>query len=648
MKKINQTVALLLSAVMILEIPSLALAGAAGAPRATAPVASASSSVGSASTFGAVAGKAKKLSRLGLISKATTTGAAQPVSKPVPAESFSGLLPTTWNLTSASYLNPQIGTNSNAAENSLLVPVKLVSQKSTELSNARAFAANYSAPTGSLGARFGSTQNLVSSVSLISPVATTGSCGTLANPCTTSPVITPAPGVIAPSGLTGWQQTGLIAASVLMFAGKYLEQKGIQEENEKAEKRGKERSQARRNRISSGSSDDSTEEYHASPYRPNLDEGVAGESAAPAAPGVAAPAPSDMNLGSVEGGVASTNPSKPSGPAPVTDGFRPPVVARAEKQSNVTCDPALVTRSLASATAATRDALLNYRGELAKGARKLYATLYQSCQDLSVTPVSSVSAPGASCRDVTKNKPIFNESASQPRLTEVGDTRRLDIFGEKSQTALSVNSFLTSLFLTSGMRLKANQKVDTAHGITAQDLFGLKASDNACVGAVQFEKAAALVSGDIFVNPRGAIVFEKVGQDPFGIKNIKIEAECDKEFKNQNYEFTKNFDFTAVFVGGRSLGRGADQSSPAAMERVSGADLKTSRGSIELVEQVRTLALTACHAQFKPAGIIAWQPANNEGAGLFRSMGSKGGACVDKPVELAGQDCVARCMASRF
>lgn len=160
----------------------------------------------------------------------------------------------------------------------------------------------------------------------------------------------------------------------------------------------------------------------------------------------------------------------------------------------------------------------------------------------------------------------------------------------------------------------------------------------------QFNKESSIQAGDVFVlrQPGSidiyghAMMFENVGEDPFGLANIQSAAQC-----NDRHINPENFNFSVI--------HSTSMAGRMAVVRMTAKNLLTEpRSSLKL--WVQDLAIKACESRFAPGGVsaVVTYPLKgglrHRGITVLRHVGSGVSACIeDKPVKVIGEECIEGC-----
>lgn len=252
------------------------------------------------------------------------------------------------------------------------------------------------------------------------------------------------------------------------------------------------------------------------------------------------------------------------------------------------------------------------RSPVAIGARKVLATMEQSCDSLLDGRTPTAVSP--QCDKASRRPASFNASAAPVRSLA---GKSIDLFAKPE---LNSDGFLTAVFSASGMKLRKNSSDTT---VKSNDILG---SAQDCLDAVPMSRGASIASGDIMVGKNSSLVIDRAGPDPFGLNAIKSKADC-----TGSNVIPEKFDFTVIYSapGGRAVRR---------------SDIKEIQDA-DLLSQVWRFGMMACQAKFNrsPAAALDRQR-NKTAAGIYRHQGFKNKKCLNaKPQSLIGEACIMQC-----
>lgn len=307
------------------------------------------------------------------------------------------------------------------------------------------------------------------------------------------------------------------------------------------------------------------------------------------------------------------------------------------------------------------------------GARRVLATMYQSCQALdpiidgtkkvenSIVKDASgrrglssakietyleqnmfsrgrVKPPPAGCFDLAKKPPVYGYGA-KGKVNKAKGTIDLSFNqADQCQTsgiscqssplqAVDCSGFVAAALATQGLRMTVGQDTHPAWFGTSHFASASK-KRNSCFADVAISDNLSIMPGDIIsYSDNHVIMIDEVGPDPLGIKKFSAPG------KNCNDIHYKDFDFTYLHSG--SIGNyGPARVSSKYHERVPGTIFKTLRvKAIEACRKIQdgTPAVSVTQGKF----------------GVIRHRGAAVDGCVGPAKPLEGEQCVASCFPAR-
>ena len=301
------------------------------------------------------------------------------------------------------------------------------------------------------------------------------------------------------------------------------------------------------------------------------------------------------------------------------------------------------------------------------GSRKVFATMYQSCEALELAPINkntaslrgleaigkhsngigttrriaslgdvvnthyyikNTSKAKSSCED-NRSKPLIYDYGGKPYVTS-GKSSSIDFFKDAGsggdELGIDCSAFIISAILSSGLKISPDkdQKAIYIHGINSSMLKKPQENGLKCLEQIQFTRGKTLMAGDVISKVGHVFAIDRVGIDPYGIKNIKSLSEC----KAGPISY-KNFDFTIVHS---SSAKGA-----MGLTRMVGRDFLATSGSFR--RGMEDHAISACYLKFGKRRAV-----NHSSVAVVRHKLTS--ECRANEVVLEQQACVSRCGVS--
>lgn len=205
------------------------------------------------------------------------------------------------------------------------------------------------------------------------------------------------------------------------------------------------------------------------------------------------------------------------------------------------------------------------------GGRWAFATAYQSCQSLQLpsmdarTPdvqgiaivgthpdgvgrkrsiaslskvqsthyyIRDMSSYGAGCFNVRGN-PLIYDYGGKPYATTAADSP-IDLFKNNgngtSVLGIDCSGYVFTALATAGLRLKAGRALKASDSWAWGSSSYVEPQNNGltCLSKISVTPTSTMKSGDIVAVYGHVLLVDKVGADPFGIKNAKTSADCSK------------------------------------------------------------------------------------------------------------------------
>lgn len=336
-------------------------------------------------------------------------------------------------------------------------------------------------------------------------------------------------------------------------------------------------------------------------------------------------------------------------------------------RANVECQPQLEEETTTAPEPITQVPTADTKVNLAAaGAQKVLMTAYQSCAAAKLPAMTSASRSiasgaikitgthssgtglkrevgnlallqqshyyvregiekGASCFNVTKSPLIYDYGGKPYATTALSSS--LDYFKNAGSgtkvLGVDCSGFVFSALASQGLRVSPSKRAQAylVFGINARMYMNPKSNGLTCLAPVPSQKSDSLRSGDILASTGHIIMVDNVGKDPFGVAGIKSASGC--VAANMS---TSKFDFdilqSAPIKGGIGI------------NRVRAATYLGEGGSMQTA--MLQYALAACKANFGTAST----PLPTSARLVRHKLTSD---CMDKPVALAGESCVATC-----
>ena len=263
-------------------------------------------------------------------------------------------------------------------------------------------------------------------------------------------------------------------------------------------------------------------------------------------------------------------------------------------------------------------------------------------------PGSNVMTPerpqGPQCRDMNKTPPVFRvdtdgKGVGRPKITKSANGKvNLNLFNEEKTggkfVTLDCSGFVSAALSAAGLNAAPNSP--TLQVTTAT----LRSGAASCLGTVTFNPSESIKSGDVAVfsgESQHSMIFDKVGADPFGLKNIppapagtSVQEHCLAKLKLSDFDFVIA---QSGLYGGRiaaSQARAVDYITNFGKGYMDGINL-----------QIVQMAQDACVSKLTGVTKKADRPS---GAKLLRHKGSSAPGCVrSTPTEVVGRPCVGSC-----
>jgi hypothetical protein len=290
-------------------------------------------------------------------------------------------------------------------------------------------------------------------------------------------------------------------------------------------------------------------------------------------------------------------------------------------------------------------------------ARLTMATAYQSCQSLTLPPLTSAVenvqgiTKGAKIdvgygREYTDlallkktdyylhgqtypqgcinqdKKPLVYDYSGVPVIKSSSLLSLFENSGGGSALGIDCSAFISTSVAVAGQRYKEGMTNKPAYTrFASRDFIDPKKSGWTCFAPVSVNADSTLAAGDIAAVIGHIVMVDSVGADPFGLQKIRSASQCSAI----NY---RDFDFTIIQSAATKNGIG--------INRFVARDYLKEEG--RLVALFTEYAKSACLSKFD--GQV--RSVTSSIHGLIRHKNTS--ACTAPPIELVGQSCVQSCV----
>jgi len=236
-------------------------------------------------------------------------------------------------------------------------------------------------------------------------------------------------------------------------------------------------------------------------------------------------------------------------------------------------------------------------------------------------------APASSgCFNVASAPPIYDYGGKP--ATSTRDETLLDLFTDAGtgtkELGIDCSAFVYTAYALAGLKFKreTSLRASLVHGVNSTMLTQPQSNGLSCLNHASFSPRESLKPGDI-ISIRGHVVMtEVVGEDPFGLAQIKSEAQC--TLANMD---VKRFNFNIM------------QSSPSkggvGVNKMRARDYLTNDGTMG--RGLRQHAVQACRAKFQNKTLAS----QNSDASVVRHLGTP--ECKAQPLRLTYETCIRSC-----
>jgi len=243
--------------------------------------------------------------------------------------------------------------------------------------------------------------------------------------------------------------------------------------------------------------------------------------------------------------------------------------------------------------------------------------------------LSNYIRPADTCFNVLRN-PMIYDYGGKPYADNSLDSE-LNFFRDAgtgtSALGTDCSGFVYSALASAGLKLKESGRLKAINVMGVPASMYMKPQENGltCFDYAAFDREQNIRPGDILASSGHIFIVEDVGPDPLGIGWIKNEANC----TTSNIDVSK-FDFTILHSSPVKGGIG--------ILRMRAADYLKDGGS--MTTAMIQHAVNACLAKTKKTKIVT----RSSSASLVRHKGTA--ECLDRPIRLTYEDCLARCPAA--
>lgn len=155
--------------------------------------------------------------------------------------------------------------------------------------------------------------------------------------------------------------------------------------------------------------------------------------------------------------------------------------------------------------------------------------------------IKDMSSYGQSCFNVRQN-PLIYDYGGKPYATTAADSP-IDMFKNNgngtSVLGIDCSGYVFSSYATAGLRLKAGRALKASDSWAWGSSSYVEPQNNGltCLNKISVNSSSTMKAGDIVAVYGHVLLIDKVGADPFGIKNAKSAADCSK-LSSDKFDFT--------------------------------------------------------------------------------------------------------------
>ena len=233
--------------------------------------------------------------------------------------------------------------------------------------------------------------------------------------------------------------------------------------------------------------------------------------------------------------------------------------------------------------------------------------------------------PASNCFDISQNMPIY-DYGGRPSTT----TGSLNLWKNSGSGTAALGTdcsgYVGMSIATSGLRVKkaTPMKATTVSGLTSTMFTNPQKNGLTCFDTITLSSKSGMKPGDLIAKAGHIVVVESVGQDPFGVADIKSAAEC--TLANMSIS---RLDFTILQDSPEKGGIG--------IQRSKAADYFPTEAVMP--DGLLQAAVTACKARFGISG-----SALNDKINIVRHSGASD--CMgSSEIKMDYETCVASCPA---
>lgn len=233
-----------------------------------------------------------------------------------------------------------------------------------------------------------------------------------------------------------------------------------------------------------------------------------------------------------------------------------------------------------------------------------------------------------SCRDV-RTAPMIYNYGGKPATTSAA-TSALDFFtktgeGVSPELGIDCSGYVFSSIATAGLRLSPGTQLKAVlvHGVNSTMFMNPSSNGMSCLQKVSMGLSGTLKAGDILAQNGHVVVIDRVGADPLGILSATNDSQCDAIT-------SAKFDFIIAQSSSSKGGIG--------INKYIGRDYLLEDSTFK--SGLEAYAHQACHARFASKDVAVQSSVIQVVRHKLTSD------CIQKPVALAGEACVAQCYAA--
>ncbi len=333
--------------------------------------------------------------------------------------------------------------------------------------------------------------------------------------------------------------------------------------------------------------------------------------------------------------------------------------------------PPTVDCNTKGTSVSTDDFVSSITTPAAEGAKKVLATMFQSCKSLNyiigpeTPPLQGIKKirtgdpeipyqrklvntdqyvkshiilsqlekdpnyPGAMCRDMTKTPPIYgygsrkypNRSNELNLFTEGAGVAR----SSKDSVAIDCSSFISVALASQGLKINKNSK--GFESLTTTNFDQQVGRKNSCLDFATFKGTNSVMPGDM-INVAGShiVMIDKIGNDPLAIKKFSEIGRCDSIS-------ISDFDFSYIHSGSIKNSYGPSR-----------VHIRTHSGGT-MFNNLRIAAVKQCKKVVagKTGEVNSQDLTSNRKFGLIRHQSDLPACKTDDKMKLKNEECVEEC-----